>query len=98
MDLLDLASVEQAVNTVLQGTAADIIKLAMVRTHEALARSGLQTRLLLTIHDELLFEGPPEEVEDARELIGREMCGVWDRDPPLAVDVGVGRDWLQAKA
>ena len=48
-----------AVNTVIQGTAADIIKLAMVRTHAALADSGLRTRLLLTIHDELLFEGPP---------------------------------------
>src|SRR4029077_20755148 len=48
-----------AVNTVIQGTAADIIQLAMVRTHAALAESGLQTRLLLTIHDELLFEGPP---------------------------------------
>jgi DNA polymerase I len=87
-----------AVNTVIQGTAADIIKLAMVRTHDALERSGLRTRLLLTIHDELLFEGPPEEEQGARDLIGREMCGVWDRDPPLAVDIGSGRDWLQAKA
>jgi DNA polymerase-1 len=86
-----------AVNTVIQGTAADIIKLAMVRTHAALAASGLQTRLLLTIHDELLFEGPPSEQQAARELIEREMCAVWDRDPPLAVDAGVGRNWLEAK-
>jgi DNA polymerase-1 len=87
-----------AVNTVIQGTAADIIKLAMVRTHRALAQSGLRTRLLLTIHDELLFEGPPEEAEAARTLIEREMCGVWeDREPPLAVDVGVGQNWLEAK-
>ena len=86
-----------AVNTVIQGTAADIIKLAMVRSHGALAESELQTRLLLTIHDELLFEGPPEELTGARELIEREMCGVWDRDPPLAVDVGVGENWLEAK-
>jgi DNA polymerase I len=86
-----------AVNTVIQGTAADIIKLAMVRTHAALAESGLQTRLLLTIHDELLFEGPPSEQDTARELIEREMCAVWDRDPPLAVDAGVGRNWLEAK-
>jgi DNA polymerase-1 len=86
-----------AVNTVIQGTAADIIKLAMVRCRRALAESGLQTRLLLTIHDELLFEGPPAETVAARELIAREMCGVWDRDPPLAVDVGVGRNWLEAK-
>ena len=87
-----------AVNTVIQGTAADIIKLAMVRTHRALAESGLQTRLLLTIHDELLFEGPPEEAARARALIEREMCGVWEqREPPLGVDVGVGRTWLEAK-
>jgi DNA polymerase-1 len=87
-----------AVNTVIQGTAADIIKLAMVRTHRALAESDLQTRLLLTIHDELLFEGPPEEAEGARELIEREMVGVWERrEPPLAVDIGVGRTWLEAK-
>jgi DNA polymerase-1 len=86
-----------AVNTVIQGTAADVIKLAMVRTHHALARSGLRTRLLLTIHDELLFEGPPEEEPAARELIEREMCGVWDHEPPLAVDVGVGANWLEAK-
>ncbi|HEX7609149.1 MAG TPA: DNA polymerase, partial [Solirubrobacteraceae bacterium] len=86
-----------AVNTVIQGTAADIIKLAMVRCHRALEGSSLSTKLLLTIHDELLFEGPPEEVQPARELIDREMCGVWDLQPPLAVDIGDGRTWLEAK-
>jgi DNA polymerase I len=86
-----------AVNTVIQGTAADIIKLAMVRTHAALAESALNTRLLLTIHDELLFEGPPEEADDAKGLIEHEMCGVWEHDPPLAVDAGVGQNWLEAK-
>ncbi len=87
-----------AVNTVIQGTAADIIKLAMVRCHRALAQSELRTRLLLTIHDELLFEGPPAEAGDARELIEREMVGVWERrEPAMAVDVGVGDTWLEAK-
>jgi DNA polymerase-1 len=87
-----------AVNTVIQGTAADIIKLAMVRAHSALAASMLKTRLLLTIHDELLFEGPPAEADAARALIEREMVGVWDqREPPLGVDIGVGRTWLDAK-
>jgi DNA polymerase I len=86
-----------AVNTVIQGTAADIIKLAMVRCHRALADAGLATRQILTIHDELLFEGPPAEVPAASALIEREMCGVWDREPALAVDVGVGRNWLEAK-
>ena len=86
-----------AVNTVIQGTAADIIKLAMVRCHRGLAESGLQTRLILTIHDELLFEGPPADSPAATELIEREMVGVWEHDPPLAVDVGVGQNWLEAK-
>jgi DNA polymerase I len=86
-----------AVNTVIQGTAADIIKLAMVRCHRALAEAELSSRLILTIHDELLFEAPPGEAEAACELIEREMVGVWDRDPPLAVDVGVGQNWLEAK-
>ncbi len=86
-----------AVNTVIQGTAADIIKLAMVRCHTALADSGLATRQILTIHDELLFEGPPDEVDVASELIEREMVGVWDREPALEVDVGVGENWLAAK-
>jgi DNA polymerase-1 len=86
-----------AVNTVIQGTAADIIKLAMVRAHAALAEAEMQTRLLLTIHDELLFEGPPAERDGACALVEHEMCGVWEHDPPLAVDVGVGRNWLEAK-
>jgi DNA polymerase-1 len=86
-----------AVNTVIQGTAADIIKLAMVRCHNALKDSGLATKQILTIHDELLFEGPPAETDVARELIEREMVGVWEHSPPLAVDVGVGRNWLEAK-
>ena len=87
-----------AVNTVIQGTAADIIKLAMVRCSRALHESDLRTRLLLTIHDELLFESPPGEVPAALELIEREMVGVWEgREPPMAVDIGVGENWLEAK-
>jgi DNA polymerase-1 len=86
-----------AVNTVIQGTAADMIKLAMVRCHQALDSAELRTRLILTIHDELLFEGPPQEVDAARELIEREMIGVWEHDPPLAVDIGVAQNWLEAK-
>jgi DNA polymerase I len=86
-----------AVNTVIQGTAADIIKVAMVRCQGALAGTGGKTRLVLQIHDELLFEGPPEEMEDATELVRREMCAAYQLDPPLEVDVGVGLDWLDAK-
>ena len=86
-----------AVNTVIQGTAADIIKLAMVRCHSALDDAGLETRLILQIHDELLFEGPEAEMDAATELVRREMVAAFELDPPLAVDVGTGRDWLEVK-
>ena len=86
-----------AVNTVIQGTAADIIKVAMVRCQGALRETGGETRLVLQIHDELLFEGPPEEMETATELVRREMCAAYQLDPELEVDVGVGPDWLTAK-
>ncbi|MEO7197678.1 MAG: DNA polymerase, partial [Solirubrobacterales bacterium] len=86
-----------AVNTVIQGTAADIIKLAMVRCRAALDSEGLQARLILQIHDELLFEGPAGETAAVRELACREMVDAYELDPPLAVDVGSGPDWLSAK-
>ena len=86
-----------AVNTVIQGTAADIIKVAMVNCQRALRETGGKTRLVLQIHDELLFEGPPEEMDGAAELVRREMCAAYQLDPPLEVDVGVGVDWLTAK-
>jgi DNA polymerase-1 len=87
-----------AVNTVIQGTAADVMKLAMIGVHRALKATDLTTRMILTIHDELLFEGPPEEAERVKELVEREMIAPWgDRVPPLAVDAGVGITWLEAK-
>ena len=86
-----------AVATTIQGTAADIIKVAMVRCHRRLADEGKETRLVLQIHDELLFEGPEAEMEAAAELVTEEMKGAFELDPPLEVDVGVGKDWLAAK-
>jgi DNA polymerase-1 len=86
-----------AVNTVIQGTAADIIKVAMVRCHDALAEAGLATRVILQIHDELLFEGPAGEMGAATEIVTREMVGAAQLDPPLTVDAGVGENWLDAK-
>jgi len=86
-----------AVNTVIQGTAADIIKVAMVRCRTALADAGLDARLVLQIHDELLFEGPTGEAERAREIVEREMSGAVELDPPLAVEGGIGPNWLEAK-
>jgi DNA polymerase-1 len=86
-----------AVNSVIQGTAADIIKVAMVRCHDALAAEGLETRLILQIHDELLAEGPEREAERAAQVIAREMVAAADLDPPLAVEPGIGPNWLEAK-
>jgi len=86
-----------AVNTVIQGTAADIIKVAMVRCHVALHEAGMKTRLILQIHDELLFEGQAAEMEEAERIVRLEMCRAYDLDPPLEVDLGIGKDWLDAK-
>jgi DNA polymerase I len=86
-----------AVNMVIQGTAADIMKVAMVRCRDALHGEGLSTRAVLQIHDELLFEAPEGEADEAASIVKREMATAFELDPPLEVDVGVGRNWLEAK-
>jgi DNA polymerase I len=86
-----------AVNSVMQGTAADIIKVAMVRIHNRLREEGRSSRLVLQVHDELLVEAPDAEVSTVRELVRAEMCNAYPLDPPLAVDVGAGDDWHEAK-
>jgi DNA polymerase-1 len=85
------------VNTPLQGTAADLIKLAMIRIEEEIERRGLQAGMLLQVHDELLFEAPPEEIDDVRKLVKAGMEGVHKLDVPLIADVGVGENWRDAK-
>jgi DNA polymerase-1 len=84
-----------AVNTPLQGTAADLIKLAMIRIDALLA--GQRARMLLQVHDELLFEAPPEDAESVAALVKREMEQVHPLDVPLVVDVGIGDNWRDAK-
>ncbi len=86
-----------AVNTVMQGTAADIIKVAMVRIHERLRREGRAARLVLQVHDELLLEVPEVETSAVRDLVREEMTGAYPLDPPLAVEAGVGDTWADAK-
>jgi DNA polymerase-1 len=86
-----------AVNSVMQGTAADVIKVAMVRIHRRLVDEGRGSRLVLQVHDELLVEAPDAEVSLVKELVREEMCGAYPLDPPLAVDVGAGDDWNEAK-
>ncbi len=87
-----------AVNFVMQGTAADVIKAAMVSIHRRLREEGRAARLVLQVHDELLLEVPEVETSAVRDLVREEMCGAYPLDPPLAVDVGVGDDWNEAKA
>ncbi|HKO27684.1 MAG TPA: DNA polymerase I [Solirubrobacteraceae bacterium] len=86
-----------AVNMVIQGTAADIMKVAMVRCDQAVKQAGLRSRMILQIHDELLFEGPAGESEAVSRIAVEQMGGAFEMDPPLAVEVGVGPDWLAAK-
>jgi DNA polymerase I len=87
-----------AVNFVMQGSNADIIKVAMVRIARRLRDEGRAARLVLQVHDELLLEVPDVELSAVRELVRAEMCGAYPLDPPLAVDVGVGDDWAEAKS
>jgi DNA polymerase-1 len=87
-----------AVNSVMQGTAADVIKVAMVAIHRRLRAEGRAARLVLQVHDELLLEAPERELSAVRELVRQEMCGAFALDPPLEVDVGVGDDWNDAKS
>jgi DNA polymerase-1 len=86
-----------AQNSPLQGSAADLIKLAMVRIHRGIRERGLAGRMLLQVHDELIFEVPPEEVETMTQLVREHMENVVELRVPLVVDIGVGPNWLEAK-
>jgi DNA polymerase-1 len=87
-----------AVNSVMQGTAADIIKKAMTAIHRRLRDEGRGARLVLQVHDELLLEVPDAEISAVKELVRAEMCDAYPLDPPLDVDIGVGDDWNEAKS
>jgi DNA polymerase-1 len=86
-----------AVNTPLQGTAADLIKIAMIRIDERLRREEYKTRMLLQVHDELVLESPPEEAAEVRQLIKHEMENVHKLRVPLIADTGAGANWRDAK-
>lgn len=87
-----------AANAPIQGSAADLIKIAMIRVHAALAREGFAARMLLQVHDELVFELPPEEEAALAALVKREMEGAADLNVPLLVEMGSGTDWVTAKS
>ncbi len=86
-----------AVNTPIQGTAAELIKIAMVRIWRRLRQEQRQTRMIMQVHDELVFEAPKAEVEAVRPLIRAEMEQAMHLDVPIKVDIGVGPNWLEAK-
>jgi DNA polymerase-1 len=86
-----------ATNAPIQGSAADLIKIAMIRIHDALSRADMQSRMLLQVHDELVFECPPEEVDALGVLVRHEMESAAQLDVPLVVEMGVGSNWLETK-
>ncbi|HEY8495265.1 MAG TPA: DNA polymerase I, partial [Myxococcota bacterium] len=94
--VLRSAAERMAVNTVIQGTAADLIKKAMVDVDAALAASGLRGRMILQVHDELVFEAPAEEAEAVGALARERMESVFSLAVPLVVEVGMGRNWREA--
>ena len=85
-----------AVNTPIQGTAADIIKLAMVNIFNRIRKDNLKSLMTLQVHDELVFEVPENELETMKKLVREEMEGVMEMNVPLRVDIGVGKNWCEA--
>ncbi len=85
-----------AINAPMQGTAADIIKVAMVNVHADLHRKGMRSKLLLQVHDELVFDAHNEELEELKGIVRDRMQGAMELAVPLVVDMGVGKNWLQA--
>ena len=91
------AAEREAINMPIQGTASDIVKIAMLHVEDELERRNLKSRLLMQVHDELLLEVPEEEVEELMKLLKHEMETAVSLDVPLVADVGVGDNWLDAK-
>ena len=89
-------SERNAINAPIQGTAADIVKLAMIRIHDRLQREGLKSPMILQVHDELVFDAYSTEVESLRELVKFEMEAAFTLSVPLVAETGVGRTWLKA--
>ena len=90
------AAERNAVNAPIQGSAADIIKVAMINIHKKLAEGNFKTKMLLQVHDELVFDVPKNELEDIKTLVKTEMENAYTLNVPLDVEVGVGNDWLEA--
>ncbi len=94
--IISQAAERTAINTPIQGTAADLIKVAMINVDKALREKGLQTAMLLTVHDELVFEVPPDEIHQATQLVRNIMENVWELNIPLKVNIQSGKNWAEA--
>ena len=90
------AAERTAVNTPIQGSAADLIKLAMIKVDQEIRDRKLETAMLLSVHDELVFEVPPHELDSVTRLVKEIMEGIWDLKVPLRVNVAVGTNWTEA--
>ena len=95
--VLQAAGKRIAMNTPVQGTAADLIKIAMINVYRRLREEKLDAELILQVHDELIVESSAKDAERAAEILGEEMRGVYDMRVPLAVDVNEGESWYDAK-
>ena len=87
----------EAINMPIQGSASDIVKIAMLKVDEALRREGLQARMVMQVHDELLIEAPKAEAARAAEILRREMETAVELDVPLEVELGTGDNWMDVK-
>ena len=90
------AAERNAVNAPIQGSAADIIKLAMINIHKKLTEGNYRTKMLLQVHDELVFDVYRPELEKIKEMVKHEMENAFKMDVPLEVELGVGENWLEA--
>jgi DNA polymerase-1 len=96
-DNIRKADERAACNAPIQGSAADLIKLAMVKLDQELVASGSKARLTMQVHDELVMEVPNDEIEATRKVIDQAMTKVVELKVPLKVDMGVGKNWMDAK-
>ncbi len=92
-----LRAEREAINMPIQGSASDIVKIAMLKVDAALRRENLQTKMIMQVHDELLLESPADEVEKVMEIVRREMESAVELDVPLTVEIGAGENWMTAK-
>ncbi len=90
------AAERNAINMPIQGTAADMIKIAMVRIQNSIIEKGLKSRMLLQVHDELIFDMEPSEEAQLHELVNEGMIGALELPCPIEIEIGMGKNWLEA--